>query len=60
MSQAIVKAEQFDREQLALIQATVAKGTTTEEFRLFIEVCKHTRLNPFARQIYAIVRDGKD
>jgi phage recombination protein Bet len=59
MSQAVAIRQQFDNEQLALIQATVAKGTTPEEFRLFVEVCKYHRLNPFARQIYAVVRNGK-
>lgn len=50
----------FNPEQLAVIKATVAKGTTNEEFKLFIEVCKYHGLNPFARQIYAIVRSSQD
>lgn len=48
--------QQFNPEQLAVIKATVAKGTTNDEFKLFIEVCKYHALNPFARQIYAVVR----
>lgn len=39
-----------------LIRKTVAAGTSENEFRLFIEVCKLTGLNPFTRQIYAIMR----
>jgi phage recombination protein Bet len=50
---------QFDEEQLALIRQTVAKGTTPDQFKLFVEVCKYHRLNPFARQIYAVVRNSK-
>jgi phage recombination protein Bet len=50
---------QFTNEQLALVKNTVAKGTTNDQFRLFIEVCKYHSLNPFARQIYAVVRGGQ-
>lgn len=49
---------QFNPEQMRLIRETVAKGTTDAEFRLFMEVCRYHGLNPFARQIYAVVRDG--
>ena len=54
MSQTAVA--QFTGDQLGIIRATVAKGTTPDQFRLFIEVCKYHGLNPFARQIYAVVR----
>lgn len=54
----LVPHQQFDNQQLDLIRKTVAKGTTPEQFLLFIEVCKHYRLNPMARQIYAVVRGG--
>lgn len=49
---------QFNPDQLKLVRETVAKGTNEAEFNLFIEVCKYHGLNPFARQIYAVVRDG--
>lgn len=55
----LITQQQFDNEQLNLIRSTVAKDTTPEEFRLFVEVCKYHRLNPFARQIYAVVRKGQ-
>lgn len=54
MTQTVVV--QFNQDQLALIRQTVAKGTTPEQFSLFVEVCKYHQLNPFARQIYAVVR----
>lgn len=54
----LVPQQQFDNQQLELIRKTVAKGTTPEQFMLFIEVCKHYRLNPMARQIYAVSRGG--
>jgi phage recombination protein Bet len=49
----------FTPDQLDLVKNTVAKGTTNDEFRLFIEVCKYHGLNPFARQIYAVVRNSQ-
>lgn len=51
---------QFSQDQLALIRQTVAKDTTPQEFNLFVEVCKYRGLNPFARQIYAIIRNAGD
>jgi phage recombination protein Bet len=60
MAMQVVVGQQFNPDQLATIKATVAKGTTDEEFKLFIEVCRYHALNPFARQIYAVVRPSKD
>lgn len=62
MTQTLVTTvdQQFTTDQLNLIRQTVAKGTTPEQFKLFVEVCKYHGLNPFARQIYAVVRNSKD
>ena len=49
----------FTSDQLALLKSTIAKGTTDDQFRLFTEVAQRTGLNPFAKQIYAVVRSGQ-
>lgn len=49
----------FDQQQIDVMRRTVAAGTSPEDFLVFLEVCKHRRLNPFAREIYAIVRQGR-
>jgi len=50
----------FTQTQLELLKATIAKGTTDEQFQLFCEVAQRTGLNPFAKQIYAVMRNAKD
>jgi phage recombination protein Bet len=51
---------QFSQTQLDLLKSTIAKGTTDEQFSLFVEVAQRTGLNPFAKQIYAVVRNTKE
>jgi phage recombination protein Bet len=50
----------FTRDQLELLKRTVAAGTSDDEFALFAEVARTTGLNPFQRQIYAIMRQAYD
>lgn len=43
-------------EQVQLLKNTIAKGTSDDEFALFMTVAKHMELNPFLRQIHAVRR----
>lgn len=48
-------ASGFTAPQLALIRRTVAADTTPDEFDLFIAAARHAGLDPFRKQISAIV-----
>lgn len=45
----------YSKEQLNLIRRTYAKDCNPDEFNLFITTCKHRGLDPFKREIYALV-----
>jgi recombination protein RecT len=48
----------FNQTELDTLKATIAKGTTNEQFALFVQTCTRSGLNPFLNQIYCIVYNG--
>jgi phage recombination protein Bet len=51
----------FNYEEIQLLKKSILDDKTTDaELALFSKVCQRTGLDPFARQIFGIRRDGKD
>jgi phage recombination protein Bet len=46
----------FDEEKIQLLRRTIARGSSEDELALFVEQCRRTGLDPFARQIYSVRR----
>lgn len=57
---AVSTARDYSGAQLDLIRRTVAADCSANEFDLFIEVAKRVGLDPFRKQIYAVVYNKKD
>lgn len=50
----------FSAAQLRVIKDTVAKDTNPTEFNLFLEACRSYGLDPFRKQIHAVVYSKND
>jgi phage recombination protein Bet len=45
----------MSQDKVDLLQRTVAKGTSNDEFALFMHVCQNHGLDPFVKQIYCVM-----
>lgn len=56
----ISRGDILDEAKISLLKQTICKGADNNELALFVQICNRRRLDPFAKQIYAVRRKSKD
>lgn len=51
---------ELTREQKDLLKRTIARGTTDDEFALFVEACRRRRVDYFSKLIYPVKRKTRE
>ena len=59
-SGSLYQPPEFNPRQMELLTRTICPGATRDQLELFVYVCKRTGLDPFAKQIYGIMRKQKE
>lgn len=47
-------------EKIELLKKTICKGASDDQFTLFLHACNRCGLDPFMKQIHAVMRNSKD
>jgi len=55
-----IQKNHFNETQIEILKNSICKGASNEEFEVFLMACSKTRLDPFMRQIYPIMRKSKN
>lgn len=50
----------FTQSELDTLKQTIARGTTNEQFSLFVQTCVNSGLNPFLNHVHCIVYNSKN
>ena len=50
----------LSEEKINLLKKTICKGATDDQFTLFLHACNRCGLDPFMKQIYAVMRNSKE
>lgn len=50
-----IQLREYSAEELQVIQNTIARGTTPQQFQLFIKTAQYAGLNPFLNHIHCII-----
>lgn len=58
-SGAIQHGGRYSKEQLDLLKRTIARGTSNDQFALFMGTADRLGLDPFSKHIYAVLRNDK-